>query len=129
MVGVLWCVCSFVSCTVMMSMLCVLIVCSSSVCFLCMPFMFICRMLSLFLFWRVVVVWLFCCGFVGGGGVGVGFGCGLFGVVNGGACRGVGSGGVVMLFVWDGHVHVLLDCLYCCSVVVVQDLCTQCGVE
>lgn len=39
--GVLWCVCSFVSCTVMMSMLCVLIVCSSSVCFLCIPFMFI----------------------------------------------------------------------------------------
>ena len=50
MVGVLWCVCSFVSCMVTMSMLCALIVCSNSVCFLCIPFMFNCRMLSLFLF-------------------------------------------------------------------------------
>lgn len=45
---------------------------------------------------------------------------------------GVGGGvvviGVVVLFVWCGHVHVLFDCLYCCIVVVVQDLCTQCGV-
>ena len=51
MVGVLWCGCSLVSCTVMMSMLWVFIVCSSSVCFLCRPFMLICRMFSLFLFW------------------------------------------------------------------------------
>ena len=39
----------------------------------------------------------------------------------------IGSGGWV-LCAWSVHVHVLFDSLYCRSVVVVQDLCTQCGV-
>lgn len=56
-------------------------------------------MLSLFLFCWVVVVWLFCCGFIGGGGVGVGVGFGwgfLCRVVEGGGGWGMVGGGVVV---------------------------------
>ena len=43
-VGVLWWLASFVSCTVAMSMLLVFMMCDSSVSFfLCIPFMLICR--------------------------------------------------------------------------------------
>ena len=52
-----------------MSTLCVLIVSCSSVCFLCSPFMLICRILSWFVF-----VWLVLFEMVCGVGVGVGGG-------------------------------------------------------
>ena len=49
-VRVLWWLASFVSCTVVMSVLLVFMVCASSVSFLCIPFMFICRILMSCLF-------------------------------------------------------------------------------
>ena len=45
MVGVLWWLHNFVSCTVAMSMLLVFMMCASSVSVLCIPFMLICRIL------------------------------------------------------------------------------------
>ena len=48
--GVLWWLASFVSCTVVMSMLLVFMMCAISESFLCIPFMLICRILKSCLF-------------------------------------------------------------------------------